>query len=164
MVESDGSGPEPAILPTNIPTQPYRSMHKFLLILLVLTSLAGCRQENQPASRPAKTDARQDGAEAAREAIGRGEPLRLLEYPPLPYPPGHNIYTDLLKERCQVEWEIGRPGDLPEELYIQHVQGWNSAVEAEIRKRFGPSVMDDLYQESQQIFQEERDNAGPPAS
>ena len=92
-------------------------MHKLAVIMLGILFLAGCRQENQPASRPAKTDARQDGAEAAREAIGRGEPLRLLEYPPLPYPPGHNIYTDLLKERCQVEWDIGRPGDLPEELY-----------------------------------------------
>ena len=138
-------------------------MHKFLLTLLVVMSLGGCRQDSQPDGRQAKTDARQAGAEAAREAIGRGESLRLLEYPPLPYPPGHNIYTDLLQERCQVEWEIGRPGDMAEDIYIQHVQGWNSAVEEEIRKRFGPTIMDDLYQQSQQIFQQQRDNPGPPA-
>ncbi len=138
-------------------------MRKFLLTLLVVMSLGGCRQDNQPDGRQAKTAARQAGAEAAREAIGRGEPLRLLEYPPLPYPPGHNIYTDLLQERCQVEWEIGRPGDMAEDIYIQHVQGWNSAVEEEIRKRFGPTIMDDLYQQSQQIFQQQRDNPGPPA-
>jgi len=139
-------------------------MHKFLLTLLVVMSLGGCRQDNQPDGRQAKTDARKAGAEAAREAIGRGEPLRLLEYPPLPYPPGHNIYTDLLKERCQVEWEIGRPGDTAEDIYIQHVQGWNSAVEEEIRKRFGPAIMDDLYQEAQQIFQQQRDAPRPPGS
>ena len=138
-------------------------MRKFLLTLLVVMSLGGCRQDSQPDGRQAKTAARQAGAEAAREAIGRGEPLRLLEYPPLPYPPGHNIYTDLLQERCQVEWEIGRPGDMAEDIYIQHVQGWNSAVEEEIRKRFGPTIMDDLYQQSQQIFQQQRDNPGPPA-
>ena len=139
-------------------------MQKLVVILLGILFLAGCRQDSQKDGRQATIDAQQAGGEAARDAIGRGKPLRLLEYPPLPYPPGHNIYTDLLKERCQVEWEIGRPGDLPEELYIQHVQGWNSAVEAEIRKRFGPSIMDDLYQQSQQIFQQQRDNPGPPAS
>ena len=137
-------------------------MDKALLILLLLVSLHGCQQHNKSTSGNAKVDARQAGAEAARQAIERGDPLRLLEYPPLPYPPGHNIYTDLLKQRCQVEWEMGRPGELPEELYIQHVQGWNSAVEAEIRKRYGQSIMDDLYRESQQIFQQQRDNPGPP--
>ena len=47
-------------------------MHKLAVIMLGILFLAGCRQENQPASRPAKTDARKAGAEAAREAIGRG--------------------------------------------------------------------------------------------
>ncbi|MDP7205518.1 MAG: hypothetical protein QGH11_08120 [Pirellulaceae bacterium] len=139
-------------------------MHRVLFILILLMSLAGCRQVTEPDGRQAKTDARQAGAEAAGEAIERGEPLRRLEYPPLPYPPGHNIYTDLLKERCQVEWEIGRPGDMAEDIYIQHVQGWNSAVEEEIRKRFGPSIMEDLYQEAQQIFQQQRDAPRPPGS
>ena len=137
-------------------------MYKPAVILLVTLFLAGCRQESQPPGRKAQVDAGQAGAEAARQAISRGDPLRLLEYPPLPYPPGHNIYTDLLKQRCQVEWEMGRPGELSEELYIQEVQGWNSAVEAEIRKRYGQSIMDDLYRESQQIFQQQRDNLDPP--
>ena len=137
-------------------------MDKALLILLLLVSLAGCQQHNKSTSGNAKVDARQAGAEAARQAIERGDPLRLLEYPPLPYPPCHNIYTDLLKQRWQVEWEMGRPGELPEELYVQEVQGWNSTVEAEIRKRYGQSIMDDLYRESQQIFQQQRDNPGPP--
>lgn len=137
-------------------------MYKLAVILLITLFLAGCQQHNKSTSGNTQVDARQAGAEAARQAIKRGDPLRLLEYPPLPYPPGHNIYTDLLKQRCQVEWEMGRPGELPEELYIQHVQGWNSAVEAEIRKRYGQSIMDDLYRESQQIFQQQRDNPGPP--
>ena len=41
-------------------------MHKFLLTLLVVMSLGGCRQDSQPDGRQAKPDARQAGAEAAR--------------------------------------------------------------------------------------------------
>ena len=137
-------------------------MEKTLVILLLLAGLCGCQQHNKSTSANAKVDARKAGAEAARQSIERGDPLVLKEYPPLPYPPGHSIYTDLLKERCQVDWKLVRPGEVPEELFIQEVQGWNVAIEAEIRKRHGPTIMDDLYSESQQLFKQQRDNPGPP--
>ena len=137
-------------------------MEKTLVILVLLAGLAGCQQQKESSARRTKADARKVGAAAARQSIERGDPLVLKEYPPLPYPPGHNIYTDLLKERCQVQWELVRPGELPEQDFIQQVQGWNVVVEEEIRKRHGPAIMDDLYKESQQLFKQQRENPALP--
>ena len=139
-------------------------MEKTLVILYLLAMLAGCQQQKESSARRTKADARKVGAASAHQAIERGDPLVLKEYPPLPYPPGHNIYTDLLEERCQVLWKSVRPGELPEEEFIQQVQGWNVVVKEEIRNRYGPTIMDDLYNESQQLFRQQRDNPGLPAS
>ena len=84
--------------------------------LVILAVLAGCQQQKESSARRAKADARKAGAAAARQSIERGDPLVLKEYPPLPYLPSHNIYTDLLEERYQVQWKLVRPGELPEEV------------------------------------------------
>ncbi len=128
-------------------------MYRFVTTLLATHILADCRQER----RSAEAEACKAGGEVVRRAIERGEPLLLLEYPPLPYPPGHGIYTDLLKQRCQVEWEVGQPGDRFVELFIEEVHGWNLIVGAEIRKRHGKMIMDDLYREARHIFNQESD-------
>ena len=137
-------------------------MEKTLVILFLLAGLAGCQQQKESSARRAKGEGRKAGAVAARQSIERGDPLVLKEYPPLPYPPGHNIYTDLLEERCQVQWKLVRPGELPEEFFIQQVQGWNVVIEEEIRNRHGATIMDDLYNESQQLFKQQRVNPGLP--
>ena len=137
-------------------------MEKALVTLFLLAGLAGCQQQKESSARTIKDEARKAGAAAAQQSIERGDPLVLKEYPPLPYPPGHNIYTDLLEERCQVQWKLVRPGELPEELFIQQIKGWNVVIEEEIRKRHGATIMDDLYNESQQRFKQQRANPGLP--
>jgi hypothetical protein len=138
-------------------------MEKTLVILFLLTGLAGCQQQKESSARRAKDEARKIGAASALQSIERGDPLVLKEYPPRPYPPGHNIYTDLLKERCQVQWKLVQPGELPEQDFIQQVQGWNVVIEEEIRNRHGATIMEDLSSESQRLFKQQRADPGLPS-
>ncbi len=138
-------------------------MEKALVILFVLAGLAGCQHQKKSSARTTKDEARKVGAASAHQSIERGDPLVLKEYPPLPYPPGHNIYTDLLEERCQVQWQLVRPGELPEEGFIQQVQGWNEVIEKEIRNRHGATIMEDLSSESQRLFKQQRGGPGLPS-
>lgn len=111
------------------------------------------RDDDSAAHQSDSLSAFDEGVEGARESI-RLDQLVLKEYPPLPYPPGHNLYTALLKSECNVESVVGRPGDVPEQQFIEQVRGWNSVMRAEIEKRFGADVFERLQAEAQNQFKE----------
>ena len=95
------------------------------------------------------------GAAAARLSIEQDR-LLLKEYPPLPYPPGQNFYVELLEKECGVKSIVGKPGDTPEEQFIQQMRGWNSVMRPEIQRRFGEDIFERLQAEAQRQFQESR--------
>jgi hypothetical protein len=92
--------------------------------------------------------ARDKGAKAAAATIAAGT-LTLREYPPLPYPPGHQEYVKLLRERCGVGSQVPRlPAGVPEAGFIEEVRGWNDVMEAEIERRYGVGIFAELRAEA----------------
>jgi hypothetical protein len=95
------------------------------------------------------------GVKDAAEAIASGK-LMLKEYPPLPYPPGHQEYVQLLREQCGVEYEVPRlPWLVAEADFIQEVRGWNETMEAEVERKFGVDIFDRLHEEASQLWQKQ---------
>jgi len=128
--------------------------------VLVSALLTGCpssdqsRQTEEHLRRTGKDQAqcrlaREKGIREAKAAIADGT-LKLKEYPPTPYPPGHGEYTALLRDECGVEYEVVKdpyagPGH-SEEL-IQEVRAWNETMRAEIMRKFGQDVFQRLHDE-----------------
>ena len=95
------------------------------------------------------TKARAKGVAEARESIAAGK-LKLKEYPPLPSPPYHGKYIQLLREKCQVEYEnVKVPQGVTEADFILEVRGWNETMESEIKRKFGEEIFDELLAEAQ---------------
>ena len=93
---------------------------------------------------------REKGAQEATASIAAGD-LVIKQYPPLPSPPGHEVYVQLLQDRCGVSFENpSLPSGTEEAIFIQEIQGWNEVMKAELRRQFGADILETLNQESQQ--------------
>lgn len=136
-------------------------------VLLVMFGVSGCGQDPRPISDTEVSDTtssneqgsqasqtagdqalqgREKGVREATLAIAEGQ-LKLKEYPPTPSPPGHNEYVALLREKCGVTYKaISHPG-FSEELK-QEVGGWNEVMEAEIKRKFGEDIFQQLHDEA----------------
>jgi hypothetical protein len=144
-------------------------VQRMSILLGFLVVFPGCGSSQEPhtdqenplvarqdvASKVATLSAFEIGAAAARQSIEQ-DILVLKEYPPLPYPPGHNFYVALLEKECGVKSIVGKPGDTPEDQFIQQVQGWNSVMRPEIQRRFGEDIFERLEVEAQRQFQDSR--------
>jgi hypothetical protein len=120
--------------------------------LIAVMSLAGCRFD-QPS-------AREKGVQEAASAISAGQ-LKLKEYPPLPSPPGHGEYVQLLRERCGVEYELpDPPPGITKADFIQEVRGWNDTMRAEIIRKFGPGIFEQLQEEGRKRWEEQVQSKG----
>jgi hypothetical protein len=92
--------------------------------------------------------ARAKGAQEANDSIKAGR-LKLKEYPPLPSPAWHGDYIRLLKDRCGVDYEVpALPAGVSEGDFIEEIRGWNEVMQAEIRKRFGQRILEELQEEA----------------
>jgi hypothetical protein len=92
--------------------------------------------------------ARAKGAQDAKDVIAAGV-LKIKEYPPLPSPAWQGDYIRLLKDRCGVDYEVpALPAGVSEADFIEEIRGWNDVMRAEIRKRFGERVLEDLQEEA----------------
>ena len=121
-----------------------------LLLCALLAITPGC--SNDAVSSSAQTTEQgnftEKGVQEAKDSISK-DVLILKQYPPLPSPPGHDRYVQLLKTQCGVTWESlssdhpGRPEDIRAE-----VRAWNETMEAEIRKRFGEQIFSDLQEQA----------------
>ncbi|HKB03930.1 MAG TPA: hypothetical protein VKD90_17035 [Gemmataceae bacterium] len=115
------------------------------LVLLVLAT--GCP------SGPAEPSGREKGVRDAQAAIAAGE-LKLKEYPPLPSPAAHGEYIQLLRERCDVGYEVpAKPPGLAEAVFAEEVRGWNDTMEAEINRKFGAGILGRLHQEARERWE-----------
>lgn len=144
-------------------------MQRMSILLGFLVVFPGCGSSQEPhtdqenplvarqdvASKVETLSAFDTGAAAARLSIEQDR-LLLKEYPPLPYPPGQNFYVELLEKECGVKSIVGKPGDTPEEQFIQQMRGWNSVMRPEIQRRFGEDIFERLQAEAQRQFQESR--------
>ncbi len=93
------------------------------------------------------------GAKEAATAIAAGN-LKLREYPPLPYPPGHQEYVKLLRERCGIEYEVPKlPPGVDKTVFIQEVRGWNDVMNAEIKRTHGADIFEQLHEEARKQWQ-----------
>jgi hypothetical protein len=79
--------------------------------------------------------------------------LLLKEYPPLPSPAWHGDYIKLLKEKCNCGYQVIDAPKFSEELRDE-VAGWNDTMKMELRRRFGDTIVEDLLQESQKLWQD----------
>src|SRR5438105_131579 len=115
-----------------------------LIASLAIVVLAGCQQTtatfNVTAGSTTALAPRAKGAKEAADAIAAGQ-LKWKEYPPLPAPASHGNYIRLLKERCNVDYEVAslRKG-MAEEDFRQEIQGWDDTMRVEIQKRFGDNI------------------------
>ncbi|MEY4567561.1 MAG: hypothetical protein RLY14_2531 [Planctomycetota bacterium] len=89
------------------------------------------------------------GVEDANDAVAR-DCLQLKEYPPIPYPPGYNVYTQLLRERCGVTFDVIEqpPIGVSHDIFREEISGWNTTMEAEITRRFGNDIFKKLSSEA----------------
>jgi hypothetical protein len=120
----------------------------------ILMSALGC-SETTPIAPTASTGggnpaSREKGAREAAEAIAAGK-LLIKEYPPLPSPAWQANYIRLLKERCGVDYEVPQlPAGVSEADFREEIHGFNQVMQAEIRRRFGENVFEELQAESRQ--------------
>jgi hypothetical protein len=105
---------------------------------------------------------REKGAREATEAVAAGK-LKLKEYPPLPSPANHGEYIKLLRERCQVDYEVPRlSAGVSEADLMQEVQGWNDVMMAEVRRQFGAGIFEELHDEADKRWQAKIKPAAKP--
>ena len=124
------------------------------VVVCALVCVAGCSAKaTDGSSGRSVVERRSDrdkGGRAAERSIA-ADILKLREYPPLPYPPGHAEFVKLLRERCGVGWEVVRlPAGGSSVGLSQEVQGWNDVMRTEIRRRFGADIFTRLDEEARQ--------------
>jgi hypothetical protein len=134
------------------------------LSLTAMVVLAGCPSSRptsgSPSSASSTSAGREKGVKDATDAIAAGK-LKLKEYPSLPYPPGHQEYVQLLRDRCEVEYEVPRlPPGVAETDFIQEVRSWNEIMEAEVRRKFGIDIFERLHEEARQLRQKQLNPSG----
>ena len=119
---------------------------------------AGCSSAPSGGTAGATTGSqanRDKGAKEAAVAIA-ADTLKLKEYPPLPYPPGHQEYVKLLHERCRVGYEVPQlPAGVSEADFIQEVRGWNDAMEVVIKQKHGAGIFEELWAEAGKRWREQ---------
>ncbi|MFM7058500.1 MAG: hypothetical protein ACKO2P_16425 [Planctomycetota bacterium] len=133
-------------------------------IAVGLLAVCGC-DLSPPASRQTATASEQtDTAQltdtvwqsAARSAVAvSAGQLLLKEYPPLPSPPEHAVYVQLLKERCGVDYEVPKPpSGTSEAAFIAEVRAWNQVMESAIEQKFGAGILQTLRRDAAKTFSE----------
>jgi hypothetical protein len=125
-------------------------------VLIAIAAAAGCQPASFTFNTTATTSssgssaARAKGVKDALDAIAAGT-LKLKEYPPLPSPAWQGEYIKLLKERCNVDYEVPQlPAGTSEADFREEVHGWNDTMIAEINKRFGADTVQKLQKEAQE--------------
>jgi hypothetical protein len=67
----------------------------------------------------------------------------------LPSPAWHAKYVKLLKERCNVAWEVvQRPANISDAL-LDEVNAYNEVMRVEIERRFGANIFEKLRAEAE---------------
>jgi hypothetical protein len=111
-------------------------------------AVAAAVQAEKAALNAALNAASAKGSADATQDIGNGM-LKQKEYPPLPAPAWHPKYVTLLKERCNVEWEVvqGPPG--VSETLRAEVAAYNEVMRVEIERRCGAGIFQKLRDEAE---------------
>jgi hypothetical protein len=92
------------------------------------------------------------GAEDAKDAVAKDH-LLLKEYPPLPAPAWHGEYIKLLKERCKCDYQVIGEPNLAKERQDE-IRGWNETMQAELRRRHGATIMEDLHKDAEKRWRD----------
>jgi hypothetical protein len=87
------------------------------------------------------------GVADANDAIAKDK-LLLKEFPPLPAPGWHGEYTKLLKEKCKCDYQVIGAANLPKDQQDE-IRGWNETMQAELRRRHGATIIEDLNKEAE---------------
>jgi predicted Zn finger-like uncharacterized protein len=92
------------------------------------------------------------GVAEARDAIAQNK-LLLKEYPPLPAPAWHGDYIKLLKEECNCDYQVIAAPKLAQDQQDE-IKGWNQIMRAELRRRHGETIIDDLHKEAEKRWRD----------
>ena len=112
---------------------------------------AGCSPGRAGADPSAALD---KGRREAAEAIAAGA-LKLKEYPPLPSPAEHGEYVTLLRDRYGVGYEVpALPPGVGEADFAREVRGWNEVASAEVERRHGAGILQQLREEARRRWRE----------
>jgi hypothetical protein len=87
------------------------------------------------------------GVADAKDAIAKDK-LLLKEHPPLPAPGWHGEHIKHLKERCKCDYQVIGAPNLPKDQQDEF-RGWNETMQAELRRRHGATIIEDLNQEAE---------------
>jgi len=98
-------------------------------------------------AKAAKAPGFAKGVVDAMDAIAKDK-LLLKEYPPLPAPGWHGEYIKLLKERCKCDYRVIGVANLPKDQQDE-IWGWNETMQAELRLRYGATIIEDLNKEAE---------------
>lgn len=119
-------------------------------IIAVSLAIIGC--SDRPGASSSK-EAYAKGVKEATDAIAKGK-LLLKEYPPLPSPPGHSEYVQLLRDNGVDYIAPKLPAGVSQEDFIQEVRGWNSKMEAEIKRKLDKDIFTKLRAQAQKKWKE----------
>ena len=101
-----------------------------------------------PAKQKPPDQDRLNGMQAALTDLQAGK-LKQKSFP-IPPPPWHGQYLELLKEECGVEWEtLKGQANLKR---ITELGGYNDVMRAEIEHRFGRGIFDKLEKKAEAEF------------
>ncbi|MSR31762.1 MAG: hypothetical protein EXR99_09680 [Gemmataceae bacterium] len=128
---------------------------------LLLALFSGCGEvrlpkKNAGGKQPVAAELSIHTANAAEKMAAEGIIL-FKEYPPLPSPPGHGEYIQLLKERCKADYLLVKDTGLNEkdqEKLRLLVQNWNEIMNGELEKKFGPDMRAKLQKEGEDKWRE----------
>jgi hypothetical protein len=123
------------------------SIRHSLGLILATVALAGC--ESPVTMQSSDGAAKAKGAREAEAEVAAGR-LKIKEYPALPSPAQHGEYIALLREMCGAEYEVISSDDPKRhEALLSEVQAWNGAMYAELRRRHGPDILEELHAEAE---------------
>jgi len=92
------------------------------------------------------------GVADAKDAVAKDK-LLLKEYPPLPAPGWHGEHIKLLKEKCKCDYQVIGDQNLPKDQQ-EEIRGWNETMQAELRRRHGPTIIADLNKEAEKRWRD----------
>ena len=94
-------------------------------------------------------EAKAKGTREAEAEVAAGR-LKIKEYPPLPAPAQHGEYIALLREYCGADYEVVSAADPKRhDETVREVQAWNGVMYAELRRKHGPDILEQLHTEAE---------------
>jgi hypothetical protein len=131
-------------------------MMRLLICVLALGVFGGFvaapARSDAPKAEPVKKKPDANRLKGMKAAVADIEAGKLkLKSMPLPAPPWHGRYVELLKKECGVEWETVSEATADP---IAEMGGYDDVMTAEIEHRFGKGILGKLLEKAEKAERE----------